>query len=170
MFDATSEPSDAAVLLTNSDFQSIAVVQLHNGPSGCYLEMLTSLTKNALHSSVYWNSRQRNARALLRSPNYVVLQYSGNLMPWCYDAYYVLAHDNLLYMLQMDIYTISFFFYSPKTNLLWKSQRHQSMSRYNPTRWWSKQEVIKQVMLYFRDTEPFIEENEAICPMLQTKL
>ena len=59
---------------------------------------------------------------------------------------------------------ISLFSHSPKTHLLWKSRTGQSMSRYSATRWWSKWEVVKQVMVYFGDIEPFLEENEDIGP------
>ena len=44
------------------------------------------------------------------------------------------------------------------------------MSRYSATRWWSKWEVVKQVMVYFGDIEPFLEENEDIGPSLRPKL
>ena len=37
-------------------------------------------------------------------------------------------------------------------------------------RWWSKWEVIKQVMLYFADVEPFLRENEDFGPHLRLKL
>ena len=65
---------------------------------------------------------------------------------------------------------ISLFSHSPKTHLLWKSRTGQSMSRYSATRWWSKWEVVKQVMVYFGDIEPFLEENEDIGPSLRPKL
>ena len=42
-----------------------------------------------------------------------------------------------------------FFSHSPKTRLLWKSKTGRSMSSYSATRWWSKWEVIKQVLVYF---------------------
>jgi len=44
------------------------------------------------------------------------------------------------------------------------------MSSYSKTRWWSRWEVIKQVMLSFGDVEPFLLENEdigkSLCPKL----
>ena len=42
---------------------------------------------------------------------------------------------------------ISLFSHSPKTRLLWKTRTERSMSTYSATRWWSRWEVIKQVML-----------------------
>ena len=65
---------------------------------------------------------------------------------------------------------ISLFSHSPKTRLLWKTRIERSMSSYSATRWWSKWKVIKQVMLYFGDIEPFLLENEDIGPALRPKL
>ena len=44
------------------------------------------------------------------------------------------------------------------------------MSSYSATRWWSKWEVIKQVMLYLGDTEPFLQDKEDISPAFWPKL
>ena len=65
---------------------------------------------------------------------------------------------------------ISLFSHSPKTRLLWKSKTGRSMSSYSTTRWWSKWEVIKQVLVYFGDVEPFLIENEDVGPALRPKL
>lgn len=65
---------------------------------------------------------------------------------------------------------INLFSHSPKTRLLWKSRTGRSMSSYSATRWWSKWEVIKQVMIYFGDVHPFLTENEDIGPALRPKL
>ena len=65
---------------------------------------------------------------------------------------------------------ISLFSRSPKTRLLWKAKTGRSISSYSATRWWSKWEVVKQVLLYFGDIEPFLRENEDIGPALRPKL
>ena len=65
---------------------------------------------------------------------------------------------------------ICLFSHSPKTKLLWRSKTNKSMSSYSSTRWWSKWEVIKDVMLYFADIEPFLRENEDIGLNLRPKL
>lgn len=65
---------------------------------------------------------------------------------------------------------ISLFSHSPKARLLWKTRTGRSMSSYSATRWWSKWEVVKQVMLYFGDIRPFLEENDDIGPALRPKL
>lgn len=62
---------------------------------------------------------------------------------------------------------INLFSRSPK---LWKSKTGRSMSSYSTTRWWSKWEVIKQVLLYFGDVHPFLLENEDTGPNLRPKL
>ena len=65
---------------------------------------------------------------------------------------------------------ISLFSHSPKCKMLWRSRTGQSMSSYSKTRWWSRWEVIKQVMLSFGDVEPFLLENEDIGKSLRPKL
>lgn len=42
--------------------------------------------------------------------------------------------------------------------LLWKERTGQSYQGYSATRWWSKYEVMKQLMDLFGDVEPFLEE------------
>ena len=65
---------------------------------------------------------------------------------------------------------ISLFSHSPKTRLLWKSRVGRSMSTYSSTRWWSKWEVVKMVMLYFGDIQPFLIQNDDIGPATRPKL
>ena len=65
---------------------------------------------------------------------------------------------------------ISLFSHSPKTRVLWRSQVGQSMVSYSATRWWSKWEVVKMLMLYFGDIEPFLQQNDDIGPSVRPKL
>ena len=65
---------------------------------------------------------------------------------------------------------ICLFSHSPKTRQLWRSRTNKSMSGYSSTRWWSKWEVVREVMLYFADIEPFLRENEDLGPHLCSKL
>ena len=44
------------------------------------------------------------------------------------------------------------------------------MATYSTTRWWSKWEVVKIVMLYFGDIEPFLVQNDDIGPATRPKL
>ena len=65
---------------------------------------------------------------------------------------------------------LSMFSHSPKARLLWKSKAGCSMPSYSATRWWSKWEVIKMVMVYFGDVLPFLQQNDDIAPNTRAKL
>ena len=65
---------------------------------------------------------------------------------------------------------INLFSHSPKAKLQWRTRVGQSMSNYSTTRWWSKWEVIKMVLLKFGDIHPFLLENEDIGPATRSKL
>lgn len=59
---------------------------------------------------------------------------------------------------------IGFFSHSYNARLLWREKTGQSIRTHSETRWWSKWEVLKQVFDLFGDVEPFLRENEEICP------
>ena len=59
---------------------------------------------------------------------------------------------------------ISLFSHSPKARMLWRSQVGRSMISYSSTRWWSRWEVGKMLMLFFGDIEPFLLQNGDIGP------
>ena len=59
---------------------------------------------------------------------------------------------------------ISLFSHSPRVRLWWKGRTGKAMSSYSSTLWWSKWEVMHQVMLYFGDIAPFLEENPELSP------
>ena len=65
---------------------------------------------------------------------------------------------------------VSLFSHNPKTRALWKEQTGTSMKMCSKTRWWSKWEVIHQVMNQFGDVLPFLQQNQDIGPSLQQKL
>lgn len=67
-------------------------------------------------------------------------------------------------------YWVSLFAHSPRARLLWKERTGQSATTYSETRWWSKWEVLKQVMLLFGDVLPFLQENVDISPGTRGKL
>ncbi len=48
---------------------------------------------------------------------------------------------------------VGIFSHSPKARLLWKEKTGRSMA--TCSRWRSRWEVLKQVMLYYGDIEPF---------------
>lgn len=61
-------------------------------------------------------------------------------------------------------YWISLFSHSYNARLLWKEKTGQAMRSHSATRWWSKWEILKQVLDYFGDVEPFLQENEEMSP------
>ena len=61
-------------------------------------------------------------------------------------------------------YWIGMFSHSYNARLVWKERTGQSIRTFSETRWWSKWEVLNQVVDYFGFVEPFLRENEEICP------
>ena len=59
---------------------------------------------------------------------------------------------------------------SPKAKLLWRERTGQSFQGYSSTRWWSKFEVLKQVLDLFGDLLPFLEEHTDFPPATRGKL
>ena len=51
---------------------------------------------------------------------------------------------------------VSMFSHSAAVWLAWKTRTGTAMKTYSATRWWSKWEVMKQVLEYFGDVEPFL--------------
>ena len=54
---------------------------------------------------------------------------------------------------------------SPAARLLWKTRTETAMRLQSNTRWWSKWEVLNQVMKFFGDVESFLRENENLSPV-----
>ena len=65
---------------------------------------------------------------------------------------------------------VSLFSHSPKARLLWRSRTGRSMLSYSKTRWWSRWEVYQQLMDFFGDVLPFVEENSDLAPATRQKL
>lgn len=65
---------------------------------------------------------------------------------------------------------ISLFAHSPKVKALWKEQTGRSMATSSKTRWWSRWEVLHQVLQQFGDVEPFLHNNPDISPATRSKL
>ena len=68
------------------------------------------------------------------------------------------------------VWWISLFSHSPKSMLLWKERTGQAYHGYSATRWWSKFEVMKQLLDLFGDVLPFLELNTSISPATRGKL
>ena len=54
---------------------------------------------------------------------------------------------------------IMLFSHSPKAKLLWNEQIGKVMISYSATRWWSRWEVLHQLLLQFSDVELFLQNN-----------
>ena len=65
---------------------------------------------------------------------------------------------------------LSMFSHSPKACLAWKSRTEREMASYSEIRWWSKWEVIHQVLVQFKDVQAFLEKNTDTAPANNNKL
>ena len=65
---------------------------------------------------------------------------------------------------------ISLFSHSPKARLYWKEETGVSMRTYSATRWWSKWEVMQQLMVQFGGVEPFLIKYPDMSPATNAKL
>ena len=65
---------------------------------------------------------------------------------------------------------LALFSHSTKTKILWKEQTGKAMATYSHTRWWSKWEVMQQLLLQFGDVKPFLTQNSDIGPHTRPKL
>ena len=64
---------------------------------------------------------------------------------------------------------ISLFSHSPKAKAEWKQQTGKSMASYSKSRWWSRWEVLHQLLQQFGDVRPFLEKTE-VGPAIRPKL
>ena len=65
---------------------------------------------------------------------------------------------------------ISMFSHSPKARLCWREQTGCSMKSYSATRWWSKWEVMQQLMIQFGNVEPFLTNYRDVAPSTNAKV
>ena len=65
---------------------------------------------------------------------------------------------------------VNLFARSAAAKLCWKERTGIAMKTYSPTRWWSKRECMMQVLQFFGDVIPFLEENIHIGPRLSNHL
>ena len=65
---------------------------------------------------------------------------------------------------------VSLFSHSPKARVLRREQTSRPISSYSPTRWWSRFEVLNQLMELFGDVELFLTNNNDIAPNTRKKL
>ena len=55
---------------------------------------------------------------------------------------------------------ILLFSHSPKAQLAWRTRTGHSIKTFSKTRWWSRWEVVNQLLELFGDIQPFLEESE----------
>ena len=65
---------------------------------------------------------------------------------------------------------IMMFSHSPKVRLLWKEQTGRAMGSYSATRWWSRWEIMKQLMVQYPEIEKFLTSNPEVTPASHSKL
>lgn len=65
---------------------------------------------------------------------------------------------------------VSLFAHSYKTKALWRERTGRAMKSYSPTRWWSRWEVVEQVLEQFGDIEPFLDHDDIGSPATTAKL
>ena len=65
---------------------------------------------------------------------------------------------------------ISLFAHSAKAKIRWKELTGLPVCSYTETRWWSKCEVIDQLLKVFGDVEPFLTNNTDLAPTTRKKL
>ena len=65
---------------------------------------------------------------------------------------------------------ISLFSRSPKARLAWRSYCERAVPTYSETRWWSRWEVMKQILEGFPDVEGFLRLSNNLSPARVKKL
>ena len=79
-------------------------------------------------------------------------------------------HFNIPTLTEFVTSWLSLFSYSVKAKFLWKQKTGQTLASYSATRWWSKWELMKQIMVQFGDIEPFLAENTDMGPSSRPRL
>ena len=79
-------------------------------------------------------------------------------------------HFNIPILTEFVANWLLLFSHSYKAKFLWKEQMGQAMASYSATRWWSKWELMKQIMTQFGDIEPFLKSSTDVGPSSRQKL
>ena len=79
-------------------------------------------------------------------------------------------HFNIPTLTEFVTNWLSLFSHSAKAKFLWKQQTGQTMASYSATRWWSKWELMKQMMIQFGEIEPFLNQNTDLGPSSRPRL
>ncbi|KAK3744779.1 hypothetical protein QZH41_004216 [Actinostola sp. cb2023] len=65
---------------------------------------------------------------------------------------------------------VTMFSHSAAIRLAWEGRTGRAMPTFSATRWWSKFEVMKQVLEYFGDVEPFLRDNDHLAPATRRQI
>ena len=52
--------------------------------------------------------------------------------------------------------------------MIWKEQTDRSMASYSATRWWSRWEVMEQLLVQFGDVEKFLKNKNLGSPHIRS--
>ncbi len=79
-------------------------------------------------------------------------------------------HFNIPNLTEFVTNWLTLFSHSIKAKFLWKQRTGQTMASYSATRWWSKWELMKQMMVQFGEIEPFLNHNTDLGPSSRPRL
>ena len=65
---------------------------------------------------------------------------------------------------------VSLFAHSAKVKAKWRERTGRAMATYSKTRWWSRWEIMQQVLEQFGDVEPFLQDNADVSAATRAKL
>ena len=65
---------------------------------------------------------------------------------------------------------VQMFAHSPKSRLVWQNRVGRTLKSLSNTRWWSRWEVINQLLELFGDVEPFLVENDDLGPHTRLRM
>jgi len=77
---------------------------------------------------------------------------------------------NAPYVNDCTTYWVSLFSHSFKAQAIWKQQTGRTISSFSVTRWWSKWEVMNQILELFGDIESFLKVPEEFSGSTRAKL
>ena len=79
-------------------------------------------------------------------------------------------HFSVPHVSEFVTHWINLFSHSFKARLIWKERTGRSISGYSTTRWWSKWEVLNQLLELFGDVGPFLSNAEEFSAATRSKL
>ena len=104
---------------------------------------------------------------------YDLLMMSGHCTQNClmWDAFHTpLARSVNTILSEFTSALITMCSHSPKVRLIWKEQTGRAMGSYSATRWWSRWEIMKQLMVQYPEIEKFLTCNPQLAPASHAKL